>query len=304
MKSNNLKRLPLALFLSMVLGGAAMAEPRTLDRIVAVVNNGVITQYELNAQLQRVTAQLARTNPTPAPHRVLEKQVLERMITEKALLQSAETSNIRIDNTALNRALTRLANQNNMDLPAFKQALENEGQDFAAFREQVRNEMTISRLREREVDARIIVTESELDNFLANPSVDMDHQTEYNLAHILILAPEGASPEKLHELQGKADKAPGRIAQRRQLQSGLGDLLGCTECHAGWLARLASGSQAAQSVRRRRQEAGSGREHSGTAQRQRFSHPPVARQARQRRCHRGKANPGSTHPDKDQRNRH
>jgi peptidyl-prolyl cis-trans isomerase SurA len=207
MKSNNLKRLPLALFLSMVLGGAAMAEPRTLDRIVAVVNNGVITQYELNAQLQRVTAQLARTNPTPAPHRVLEKQVLERMITEKALLQSAETSNIRIDNTALNRALTRLANQNNMDLPAFKQALENEGQDFAAFREQVRNEMTISRLREREVDARIIVTESELDNFLANPSVDMDHQTEYNLAHILILAPEGASPEKLHELQGKADKA-------------------------------------------------------------------------------------------------
>lgn len=207
MKSNNLKRLPLTLFLALVLSGQVVAAPQTLDRIVAVVNNSVITQNELNAQVQRITAQLARNMPTPPPRRALEKQVLERLITEKALLQAADASNIRIDNTALNRSLTRLANQNNMDLPEFKKALENEGQDFAAFREQVRNEMIITRLREREVDARIIVTESELDNFLANPSVDMDKQTEYNLAHILILAPEGASPEKLRELQEKANKA-------------------------------------------------------------------------------------------------
>lgn len=207
MKSNNLKRLPLALFLAMVLSGPAIAVPQTLDRIVAVVNNSVITQNELNAQVQRITAQLARNTPTPPPRRALEKQVLERLITEKALLQAADASNIRIDNTALNRSLTRLANQNNMDLPDFKKALESEGQDYAAFREQVRNEMIITRLREREVDARIIVTESELDNFLANPSLDMDKQTEYNLAHILVLAPEGATPEKLNELQAKANKA-------------------------------------------------------------------------------------------------
>jgi peptidyl-prolyl cis-trans isomerase SurA len=212
MKSNNLKRLPFALFLTMVLSGSAIAVPQPLDRIVAVVNSSVITQYELNAQVQRITAQLARNTPTPPPRRVLEKQVLERMITEKALLQAAEASNIRVDNTALNRSLTRLANQNNMELPEFKKALESEGQDFAAFREQVRNEMIITRLREREVDARIIVTESELDNFLANPSLDMDKQTEYNLAHILILAPEGATPEKLQELQAKANKALDELA--------------------------------------------------------------------------------------------
>ncbi len=207
MKSNSPKHFPLAMLLATALSAPVAAAPQAVDRIVAVVNDAVITQYELNTQVQRITAQLARNTPTPPPRRALEKQVLERMITEKSLLQTAEATNIRIDNAALNRALTRLASQNNMDLPDFKAALEKEGQDYAAFREQVRNEMTITRLREREVDAKIIVTESELDNFLANPSLNMDHQTEYNLAHILILAPEGATPEKLRELQDKAAKA-------------------------------------------------------------------------------------------------
>ncbi|MBK6743561.1 MAG: peptidylprolyl isomerase [Hydrogenophilales bacterium] len=207
MKSNSPKHFPLAMLLATVLSAPVAAAPQSVDHIVAVVNDAVITQYELNTQVQRITAQLARNTPTPPPRRALEKQVLERMITEKSLLQTAEATNIRIDNAALNRALTRLASQNNMDLPDFKAALEKEGQDYAAFREQVRNEMTITRLREREVDAKIIVTESELDNFLANPSLNMDHQTEYNLAHILILAPEGATPEKLRELQDKAAKA-------------------------------------------------------------------------------------------------
>jgi peptidyl-prolyl cis-trans isomerase SurA len=207
MKSNSLKTLTLALLLALGAAGVAQAAPEPIDRIVAVVNNSVITQYELNAQVQRILGQLARNSTTPPPRRLIEKQVLERMITERALLQTAESTNIRIDNASLNRALTRIAGQNNMDLPDFKAALEKEGQDFNAFREQLRNEMTLARLREREVNNRVIVTESELDNFLANPSIDLDKQTEYNLAHILVLAPEGASPEKLRELQDKAAKA-------------------------------------------------------------------------------------------------
>lgn len=207
MKSKTPKLAALVLLLGLSLAGLSQGVPLPVDRIVAVVNNTVITRYELDAQIQRVLAQLARSNATPPSRRLLERQVLERMITEKTLLQAAEASNVRIDNAALNRALTRIANQNNMELPDFKAALEKEGQDFGAFREQIRNEMLITRLREREVDSRIIVTESELDNFLANPALDLDKQTEYNLAHILILAPEGASPEKLRELQDKADKA-------------------------------------------------------------------------------------------------
>lgn len=211
MKSKTPKLTTLILLLGLSIVGAAQGAPLPVDRIVAVVNNTVITRYELDAQIQRTLAQLARNNATPPSRRLLERQVLERMITEKTLLQAAESSNVRIDNQTLNRALTRIANQNNMELPDFKAALEKEGQDFGAFREQIRNEMLITRLREREVDSRIIVTESELDNFLANPALDLDKQTEYNLAHILILSPEGASPEKLRELQDKAAKAAAEL---------------------------------------------------------------------------------------------
>jgi peptidyl-prolyl cis-trans isomerase SurA len=207
MKSNSPKHLTLALLLTALLSWQADAAPIAVDRIVAVVNSSVITQLELQAQVEQIMAQLSQGNTQPPPRRILEKQVLERMITEKVLLQVADSTNVRIDNNALNRALTRLAGQNNMDLPTFKATLESQGQDFNAFRERVRNELIVSRLREREVDNKTVVTESELDNFLANPSIDMDRQTEYNLAHILILAPEGAGPEKLHDLQTKADKA-------------------------------------------------------------------------------------------------
>jgi peptidyl-prolyl cis-trans isomerase SurA len=206
MKFDYSKWLAPLLLLTLAIPGAH-AGPAPVDRIVAVIDTSVITQYELDTTVGRVMAQLSRSNASPPPRRLLERQVLERMITEKALLQVADTTNVRIDNTALNRALTRIAQQNKMDLPDFKAALEKDGQDFQAFRDQVRKEIIISRLREREVDSKIVITESEVDNFLANPAVDMDRQSEYNLAHILILAPEAASPEKLRELQIKAEKA-------------------------------------------------------------------------------------------------
>jgi peptidyl-prolyl cis-trans isomerase SurA len=207
MKSNSPKALARALLLAGAFTLAAQAAPTSVDRIVAVVNNNVITQLELQRQVDQVMNQLGRGGAAPPPRRVLERQVLERMITERALMQVAEASNLRVDNNAVNRALTRLASQNNLDLPGFKAALERDGQDFNAFRERVRAEMLITRLREREVDNKIVVTESELDNFLANPALDMDRQTEYNLAHILVLAPEGATPEKLAEVRAKAEKA-------------------------------------------------------------------------------------------------
>lgn len=195
-------------------GTAAMAAPVEIDRIVAVVNNTVITQHELNQQIERVLRQLARQKVVPPARTLLEKQLLERMITERALLQIAEDTNIRFDGVPLDRAIARIAQQNNLSPEAFRKALEAEGSDFMAFREQIRNEMTIARLKEREVDNKIVVTEAEIDNYLANPALEADRQDEYNLAHILILAPEGASPEMLAELRGKAEKA------RQELDAG------------------------------------------------------------------------------------
>ncbi len=206
-------RLIASLLLAAGLLGAmtATAAPREIDRIVAVVNNAVITEFELNTRVEQVLRQLAAQKVTPPSRATLKKQLLERMITESALMQIAEDTNIRFDGAPLDRAIARIAQQNGLSPDAFRKALEAEGTSFAAFREQIRSEMTIARLKEREVDNKVVVTDAEIDNFLSNPALDANQQDEYNLAHILILAPEGASPEKLAELRAKAERAEAEL---------------------------------------------------------------------------------------------
>lgn len=193
--------------LLLALGRPLMAAPVLLDRIVAVVDNGVITLYELNRSVEHTLRQLALQRTPAPPRHLLERQTLERMITERILLKLAEDTNIRIDGPQLDRTLARIAQQNNLSLDQFRRALEQEGVDFNAFREQVRNEMIISRLREREIDNKVVVTEAEIDNYLANLSDQSGRQTEYLLAHILVVTPEGASPEQLKQLRARAERA-------------------------------------------------------------------------------------------------
>jgi peptidyl-prolyl cis-trans isomerase SurA len=201
----------LALIAATLLALPSAAEPLLVDRIVAVVDSKVITANELDRRVQQTLKQLAaRKTPLP-PRGLLEKQLLERMITEKVLLQLAEETSIRIDGDTIDRTISRIAAQNNLDMAGFRAALERDGIDFADFRQQIRNEMTISRLREREVDNRVVVTDAEIENYLASRKQDPASQAEYNLGHILILAPEGASPEKLAELRAKADKAAAEL---------------------------------------------------------------------------------------------
>lgn len=186
---------------------SAAAAPIEIDRIVAVVNTAVITEHELNSRVKQALVQLAGQKTAQPPRRLLEKQLLERMITEKALMQVAEDLNIRSDGVMLDRAMARIAQNNKLTPEAFRKAIEAEGNDFEAFREQIRTEMTISRLKEREVDNRLVITDAEIDNFLATAAQAANQQDEYKLAHILVLSPEGASPEKLAELKAKAEKA-------------------------------------------------------------------------------------------------
>jgi peptidyl-prolyl cis-trans isomerase SurA len=187
------------------LTGASTAAPQPLDRIVAVVNNAVITEFQLRRKLDETLRQLAgRKTPLP-PRAQLEKQMLERMITEKVLVQLAEETGVRIDAASLDRAVARVAQQNKLQLPEFKAALRSEGVDFEVFREQVRADMTLARLREREVDGKVQVTDAEIDNLIA--SQGGGSATEYRIAHILIAAPEGASPEQLQTLHDKAERA-------------------------------------------------------------------------------------------------
>lgn len=199
------------LFLLLGLAATAQAAPQEIDRIVAVVNNAVITEVELRARVNQVARQLTAQQVPLPPRQVLHKQLLERMISERVVLQIAEDTNIRFEGAVLDRAIARIAQQNNLSPEDFRKALASEGTDFNAFREQIRTEMTIARLREREVDSKVVVTDAEIDNYLANAGQDANQHDEYNLAHILILAPEAASPETLVELKARAEKALAEI---------------------------------------------------------------------------------------------
>lgn len=203
---SNTRRL-LILIAAALFSLPALSAPLLVDRIVAVVDNSVITANELDNRVEQTLRQLAGRKTPPPPRSLLTKQLLERMITEKVLLQTASDLNIKIDGETLDRTISRIAAQNRLDLPAFRAALEKDGIGLDQFREQIRNEMTIARLREREVDNRIVVTDAEIDNYLVNRKKDPAKQSDYNLAHVLILSPEGASPEKLAELRAKAEKA-------------------------------------------------------------------------------------------------
>jgi peptidyl-prolyl cis-trans isomerase SurA len=185
--------------------GASASKVEPLDHIVAVVNDEVITQHDLDARYQRAVAQLeSRKTPLP-PRDVLQKQLLERMINDSIQLQLADQTGIKVDAGMLDKAIDRIAAQNKMSLEQFRAALAKEGVDFASFRGDIRKEIILNRLREREVDNKINVTESEVDAYLdaqAKQGVD----TEYNTAHILIRIPENATTEQIQAAYAKAQK--------------------------------------------------------------------------------------------------
>lgn len=176
---------------------------KPIDNIVAVVNDQVITRHELNERVERATQQLqARKTPLPPPA-VLEKQMLERMINDRIQLQFASQTGIRVDGPTLDRALNRIAAQNNMNLEQFRTALAKEGMAFNKFRDDIRDEIILQRLREREVDNKINVTESEVDGYLENQA-KQGQEDEYNIAYILVRIPEGATTEQIQKLRARA----------------------------------------------------------------------------------------------------
>ena len=181
-------------------------EIQKMDRIVAVVDQAVITEKELADRIRSVSAQLEKQGTELPPPAILEKQILERMITDKLQLQYAAQTGLKVDDNQLDKTIERIAAQNKMDIPAFKKALLEDGIQFRKFREDIRNEITLARLREREVDNRINITESEIDSFLINQSASGASE-EFEIAHILIRASEDAAPDDLKKLKTKADQA-------------------------------------------------------------------------------------------------
>lgn len=182
-----------------------------IDRIVAVVNNDVITQFDLNDRMRVVQRQLQAQGIGVPPQATLEKQLLERMINEKIQLQFAAETGIRVDDTMLDRALQRIAEGNHMSLDAFRAAIDKDGMSFAKFREDIRNEIIISRLKEREADNRTTVSDSEVEHYFATQAAKPGGDTEYNIAHILIQVPEQASSDQIQARKARAEQALAEI---------------------------------------------------------------------------------------------
>ena len=187
------------------------ARAEVLDRIVAVVNEGVLLQSDVDREVDFATTQMkARNIPLP-DQSVLRSQVLDKLVITRVQTQRATQAGIRVDDRELNEVISGIAKQNKMTLAQFAEALRNDGSDYLAIREQIRDEVMITRLRQREVDRRVMVTDQDIDLYLANqPEAD---ETEYKLSHILVAIPDGASPEERTAARKKADDLAARVAK-------------------------------------------------------------------------------------------
>lgn len=177
-----------------------------LDRIVAVVENDIIMQSELETKLRTVVGQMQQQGIQLPSSSILETQVLERMILIIIQLQRAEETGIRVDDETLNRTISNIAAENKVSLSQFRDILEKDGFNYEQFRENMRNEIIISRLRQRQVDNRISISSKEIDNALSNMEFQGKTETEYQLSHILISLPEAPTPDEEEQARLVATK--------------------------------------------------------------------------------------------------
>ena len=189
---------------------APSATQQVLDQIVAVVNGEIITKNELKERVDSVNKALSRQGTQLPPSDVLERQVLERMIVEKAQVQLAVENGIRVDDVQLDRAVQRVAESNSLSMQAFRDRVEKEGTPYARFRDELRNQILMERVRGKEVDEKIQVGEGEVDAFIAEQtgggsSGSASASSEVDVAQILVRVPEQATPEQVERLRAKAE---------------------------------------------------------------------------------------------------
>lgn len=191
--------------------GGAQAQTRELsqsgellDRIAAVVNDGVVLMSQLDEQTDEVLTRLREQNTEAPPRNVLRQQILERLVVEEIQMQRADRLGIQVSDEMLNGALDDVARRNNIGFANLPQALAAQGIDYRDFRDQIRRQMTLQLLRQRDVIGRINVSPRELEQFMTRQANAPDQNAEYNVSHILISAPVSASPEQIEAREARA----------------------------------------------------------------------------------------------------
>ena len=184
---------------------AVAVNAKLLDRIVAVVENDVIMESEVRERVNVLIKQFEKNPEALPPQNILIEQVLQRLIVERLQLQLAEQRGIQIDELTLDQTMRNLAKRNRMTLEQFRQVLVQQGLDYAAYREQVRNEMILDQLRQRTINDNIQVSESEIEELVKKSDKDLlKKEYEYHIAHILIAVPENPKPGQLERSQHRA----------------------------------------------------------------------------------------------------
>jgi peptidyl-prolyl cis-trans isomerase SurA len=199
--------LTAALLLAHAQAQTRRAQPIEVDRVVAVVNDEVVTAFELKTRVASVERQLQGQRVQLPAREVLERQVLERLITDRVQLQFARETGLRVSDIELDAAIRRIAENNKLSLSEFRAVLERDGVAWVKFREEIREEIILSRLRDREVESRIVVSDGEIDNYLANPEQGDAGAAEVNLSHIVVRVPEQATPDQLMRIGARAQNA-------------------------------------------------------------------------------------------------
>jgi peptidyl-prolyl cis-trans isomerase SurA len=186
----------------------ALAAPNTrivpVDRIVAVVNDEVITQNDLNERVNLVVRQLQRQGGQIPASDQLSRQILERMINDMVQLQLAKENGVKVDDTTLDKTIERIAQENSLSMADFRAALDRDGVKYPRFREDIRNEILLGRLREREVENGIVVTDAEVDTELSRESKEASSDSEFRLAHVLVTVPQQATPDQIEQRHRRA----------------------------------------------------------------------------------------------------
>lgn len=192
----------------------ASASAHVIDSIAVVVNDEVITKNEIAARVRTIEARMKGASAPMPDAADLQRQVVEAMIVERAQMQLAKEMGVKVDDQQLDRAIMRIAEQQKMSLQDMRNQMEKDGMPYATFREEIRNEIMMQRLREHEVDNKIQISDAEVDTYMAAEQAAAAEQVEINIAQILVRIPENASPEQIAARKARADEVA------RQLRTG------------------------------------------------------------------------------------
>ncbi|MEO7431732.1 MAG: peptidylprolyl isomerase [Dokdonella sp.] len=186
----------------------AATPPQPLDRIVAVVDEDVVLESELDRDIARVTAQFAKNPQQLPPRDVLQKQILDRLVLQKLQVARADSTGVKVSDAEVDQALANIAQQNKMEVSQLRGAIASQGMDYDQFRKGVREQLIVTRLRQRVAQSRVHVSDAEIDSLIKNGNVN---RGQIHLGYIVINVPDGATPEQVDVAHAKAEEAKKQI---------------------------------------------------------------------------------------------